>query len=104
MRGKRECNLRVGEFVLLDIIKWERVDDRTSDGVEGAIFFGGSRRIEKSRGGACGGSVWIDIPYFSFGSPARNRSGKVGRLALTKATALWIWTFLVERSIQLETA
>ena len=68
------------------------------------FFFGGSRKIENTRGGARGGSVWIDMQYFSFDSPARNRNGKVGRLALTKATALWIWTFLVKRSIRLETA
>lgn len=77
MRGIRKHILRVGGFFLLDIIKWERAYGRTCGGVEVA-FFSGSRQIEKSRGGACGGSVWIDMPYFSFDSPARNRNGKVG--------------------------
>lgn len=43
------------------------------------------------------------IPNFSFDSPAWNRNGKVARLALTKTTALWIWAFLIERSVHPET-
>ena len=86
MCDTREYNLRVGEFFLLDIIKWECADDRMFGGVEDAFFFlAVNDKLKKSEVGHAAGAYGLNIPYFSFDSPARNRDGRVGRTCLDKS-------------------
>ena len=58
-----------------------------------------TRALGGSRDGACGGRDGFET---KFQLPGRNNGTTL--LALTKATLVWIWTFVVERTVRVETA